>query len=280
VVTEISCQEVWREISNYIDNDVDPEQRARIERHLKNCRHCAAVAEGTSNAVRLLADDHAFELPAGFSERLKQRIVSHGKKPGRISFAITKDDIPLGSHVVYFWKTEEEFGKGIRFLQRGLRDDDFCVMFGHDEANCRVLEILKASGHEIDRLVASGRLTILTRELPAEGTLAEITATFDKARQAGAKVIRYLGNLGSGRKSLPGVGENDVLELEARVTGLASSYPCVMLCMYDTQVLSPRLISKGGMETHPWVCSHSLQQNPKYVPESTFLAALRSSDRT
>ena len=34
-VIEINCLEVWKEISNYLDNDVEPELRARIEAHLR-----------------------------------------------------------------------------------------------------------------------------------------------------------------------------------------------------------------------------------------------------
>jgi predicted anti-sigma-YlaC factor YlaD len=80
-VIEISCLEVWREISNYVDCDIDPELRSRIEYHVKNCKHCSAILDGASNTVRLLADDKAFELPTGFSQRLQQRIANEiGRK--------------------------------------------------------------------------------------------------------------------------------------------------------------------------------------------------------
>jgi len=36
-VIEISCLEVWREISNFLDGEVDPEMRARMEAHFKVC---------------------------------------------------------------------------------------------------------------------------------------------------------------------------------------------------------------------------------------------------
>jgi anti-sigma factor RsiW len=74
---EISCVEVWREISNYIDGEVDPELRARIEAHFKNCRHCSAIHDGTRNVVRLIADGETFELPAGFSTRLYNKLPKH-----------------------------------------------------------------------------------------------------------------------------------------------------------------------------------------------------------
>lgn len=73
-VIEISCVEVWRELSNYVDGNVDPELRQRMEEHFKGCEHCTAVLEGTRNIVRLVGDGRSFDLPAGFSDRLKKRL--------------------------------------------------------------------------------------------------------------------------------------------------------------------------------------------------------------
>jgi len=73
-VIEISCLEVWREISNYIDNEVEPELRARMEAHFKVCAHCTAVLDGTRNVVKLVADGVEYPLPDGFGKRLQDRI--------------------------------------------------------------------------------------------------------------------------------------------------------------------------------------------------------------
>ena len=73
-VIEISCLEVWREISNYLDGDVDPELRARLEAHFRVCAHCAAIVDGTKNVVKLVADGVEYELPEGFSKRLYNKI--------------------------------------------------------------------------------------------------------------------------------------------------------------------------------------------------------------
>jgi len=70
----ISCQDVWKEISNYVDNDVDPDLRARMEAHFKICAHCTAVVDGTKNVVKLIADGVEYEIPEGFSKRLYERI--------------------------------------------------------------------------------------------------------------------------------------------------------------------------------------------------------------
>jgi predicted anti-sigma-YlaC factor YlaD len=80
-IIEISCEHVIQEISNYIDGEITPELRARIEEHIRGCRHCAAVLDGTTNTLRLIADgrafDNLFDLPPGFSERLRQRLAAH-----------------------------------------------------------------------------------------------------------------------------------------------------------------------------------------------------------
>jgi hypothetical protein len=73
-VIEISCLEVWREISNYIDDDIDAELRARMEAHFKVCAHCKAVLDGTRNVVKLVGDGVEYQMPDGFSQRLYDRI--------------------------------------------------------------------------------------------------------------------------------------------------------------------------------------------------------------
>jgi hypothetical protein len=74
-VIEISCLEVWREISNYIDDAVEPELRARMEGHFRVCAHCTAVLDGTRNVVKLVADGIEYQMPEGFGRRLFDKII-------------------------------------------------------------------------------------------------------------------------------------------------------------------------------------------------------------
>jgi anti-sigma factor (TIGR02949 family) len=71
---EVSCLDVIRELSSYIDQDVAPDLKAQIEAHLPNCRHCSAVYDGSRNVIRLVADERTFDLPTGFSQRLRDRL--------------------------------------------------------------------------------------------------------------------------------------------------------------------------------------------------------------
>ena len=70
----INCKDIWREVSNYLDNDVSPVLRVELEAHLSHCRHCAALVDSTRNIVILIADERVFSLPRGFSARLQERL--------------------------------------------------------------------------------------------------------------------------------------------------------------------------------------------------------------
>jgi hypothetical protein len=72
---EISCREVIRELSNYIDRDVRPPLRAEIEAHLPTCAHCTAIFDGLRNTITLIGDERSFQLPTGFSQRLRNKLI-------------------------------------------------------------------------------------------------------------------------------------------------------------------------------------------------------------
>jgi hypothetical protein len=70
----VNCEQVWREVSNYLDGGVDPNLRAAIEDHVRGCRRCAAVVDGTRNIIQLYGDERMIEVPLGFSYRLHQKL--------------------------------------------------------------------------------------------------------------------------------------------------------------------------------------------------------------
>ncbi len=73
-VVEISCVEVWQQLSEMIDGTLPTDLQARLELHLKHCAHCRAVLDGARNVVELIGDEQVIPLPAGFHERLLQRL--------------------------------------------------------------------------------------------------------------------------------------------------------------------------------------------------------------
>jgi len=73
-VVEISCLEVIRELSNYVDNNVTPQLREQIVAHLPSCSHCTAIYDGLRNTITLTGDGRSFDLPAGVSQRLRAKL--------------------------------------------------------------------------------------------------------------------------------------------------------------------------------------------------------------
>ena len=70
MIVEISCFEVWRRLSDYVDDEVEPGLKARLTFHFARCRDCKALLDGTRNVVALIGDEKSFELPSGAGRRI------------------------------------------------------------------------------------------------------------------------------------------------------------------------------------------------------------------
>jgi len=72
----LDCKHVWEHISGYLDQQLDAEMLAAVEKHVENCEVCSAVLDSTRNVLVLTADDRTYELPVGYSERLHERLAA------------------------------------------------------------------------------------------------------------------------------------------------------------------------------------------------------------
>jgi hypothetical protein len=70
---KIRCDEVWSEVSNYLEDEVSAGLRTRMEQHFKSCKRCTAVLVGTRNVVRLVGDAAILDLLAAFNDRFDQK---------------------------------------------------------------------------------------------------------------------------------------------------------------------------------------------------------------
>lgn len=68
----VSCQHVLRELSNYIDDTVDADLRKTIEQHLRSCKRCSVILDTTRKTLMIYSDEGILEIPAGYSERLRE----------------------------------------------------------------------------------------------------------------------------------------------------------------------------------------------------------------
>jgi len=77
----VNCEHVWREVSNYLEGEVDPPLRSAMEEHFRTCARCKSVMEGTRNVVALYGDERMLDVPSGFSRRLEKRL-AQGARAG------------------------------------------------------------------------------------------------------------------------------------------------------------------------------------------------------
>ena len=74
---ELDCQAVREVSSDFIDGDVSDKQKARITFHLERCGPCTAFVNTLKATVELLRSAPGAELPAGFKQRIKDRLDDH-----------------------------------------------------------------------------------------------------------------------------------------------------------------------------------------------------------
>jgi hypothetical protein len=181
-------------------------------------------------------------------------------------------------HVAYFWETDEEFNAAVGFLAEGIKNRDHCVVFGYQEANERVMNNLHERGFNVTRLIEEKRVTVLGASDDGDATLQNIGSTFQQAMERGATMIRLLGNIGWNRPSWP--EEEHILAFEAKVTGAACAFPCVVICMYDVRTLPGHILIRGGFETHPvTIRGNVVRVNPMYVPADDYLKRIVTKKR-
>ncbi len=66
----MNCEGVIREISNYIDGELDLSAKQELERHLEHCEECKMVVDQTKLTVDVFCDSKPVELPGDVKARL------------------------------------------------------------------------------------------------------------------------------------------------------------------------------------------------------------------
>ena len=79
----VNCEQVWHEISNYIEGEVSASLRVAMDEHFQTCQRCHSVLEGTRNVIQLYSDERMIEVPSGYSRRLEKRLVQNARASRR-----------------------------------------------------------------------------------------------------------------------------------------------------------------------------------------------------
>ncbi len=163
------------------------------------------------------------------------------------------ETLPIGSHVCCYYSGEDSLRNTLAFLRVGLDSPgEFCVLFADTTRHAGLLEWL-ATGYagDVDARIAEGKLATLGGAPELEQLVAGIAARLDEAIAAGHTVIRFLGFIGWGLPDWP--SDRDLLDFEARVNDVVTSYPAVIICTYAIPALAGPTLIYGGLQTHPLV---------------------------
>jgi anti-sigma factor RsiW len=70
----LNCREIIRELSNYLDGDLDASMKQHFEVHLKGCNECAIVVSQTRITVEIFCDSNLVELPSDVRSRVRESL--------------------------------------------------------------------------------------------------------------------------------------------------------------------------------------------------------------
>ena len=70
----MNCKGVIREISDYIDGELDLLAKQELERHLEDCEDCKMVVDQTRLTVEIFCDSKPVELPTDVKSRLHDAV--------------------------------------------------------------------------------------------------------------------------------------------------------------------------------------------------------------
>lgn len=66
----MNCKHVIREISNYIDGELDPALKQELERHLEHCEDCTMIVDQTRKTIQIYSGPTPVDLPSDVRSRL------------------------------------------------------------------------------------------------------------------------------------------------------------------------------------------------------------------
>jgi mycothiol system anti-sigma-R factor len=68
----IPCSEAVRQLWDYLDNAIAPEDREKVDHHLSFCRRCCGELEFAKEVRSFLDSGESTEIPADVKERLER----------------------------------------------------------------------------------------------------------------------------------------------------------------------------------------------------------------
>ena len=70
----LTCKDFLRELGDYLDENVEPAIRAKLEKHITECPNCWVVADTTKRTVHIYKGMDPYPIPNEVQSRLMQAL--------------------------------------------------------------------------------------------------------------------------------------------------------------------------------------------------------------
>ena len=70
----LTCKDFLRELSDYLDESIDAQIRAKLEEHITACPNCWVIADTTRRTIKIYKGMEPYPVPPDVQERLMAAI--------------------------------------------------------------------------------------------------------------------------------------------------------------------------------------------------------------
>lgn len=77
----MTCKVILRDLSDYLDGELDAETMGRIQHHLELCEDCRLLVDTTRKTVQIFCNSEPVPLPDDVRERLHRALVERLRRP-------------------------------------------------------------------------------------------------------------------------------------------------------------------------------------------------------
>jgi predicted anti-sigma-YlaC factor YlaD len=70
----VNCKNIVKELSNFLEEALEPSLKSSIEKHLENCEDCRIVVDTTKKTVQIFCNSEPAPLPEDTRQRLRDAL--------------------------------------------------------------------------------------------------------------------------------------------------------------------------------------------------------------
>ena len=70
----LTCKDFLHELSDYLDENLDSEVRAKLEKHITECPNCWVIADTTRKTIKIYKGMEPYAIPTDVESRLMKAL--------------------------------------------------------------------------------------------------------------------------------------------------------------------------------------------------------------